>query len=92
MNRPFPGQVKKMFRKGAIIEPTRPIIDVMLTPMERTSVGNSSADSVKRAQKTAETANFPMKAATFVVKGVRITAICAKQASPDKMKRTFKNP
>jgi len=90
----LPGQVKKIFRKGATMEPTRPIIDVMLTPIERTSVGNSSAESVKRAQKTAEIVNLPKNAAMLVYQpivkaGVVITHICVKQARPDMIERTF---
>ena len=72
------------------MEPIRPIIDVMLTPIERTSVGKSSAESVKSAQKTAEIANLPTNAAMLVVKaGLVIIHICAKQARPDIVDRTF---
>jgi hypothetical protein len=86
-----PGQVKKILRNGAMIEPTRPIIDVMLTPIERTSVGNNSAESVNRAQKTADIANFPTNAAMLVDNaGVVITHICVKHARPDMMDRTFR--
>lgn len=77
VSRAFPGSSMSMFRNGATTDPIRPIIEVTLTPIERTSVGKSSAENVNNAQNTADDANFPIKAAILVPKLVKITPIWA---------------